>query len=165
MLDFFLIKMHFRIDLKQFVINKVENEGIVFIDEIDKIAEKKNYSSSGRSPSTEGVQRDLLPLIEGTTINTKFGDVNTNHILFICSGAFSNSKPSDLMPELLGRLPLQIALKALTKKDFEQILTKVEFNLLHQNKELLKTEGINVDFTQDAIVRICELSEEMNLST
>ena len=123
--------MHFRIDLKQFVIEKIENEGIVFIDEIDKIVHNKNYSNSGKSPSTDGVQRDLLPLIEGTTITTKFGDVSTNHILFICSGAFSNSKPSDLMPELLGRLPLQINLKALTKKDFEKILTGVEYNLLH----------------------------------
>ena len=165
LLDFFLVKMHFRIDIKQFVIDKIENEAIVFIDEIDKIVHNKNFSNSGKSPSSEGVQRDLLPLIEGTTITTKFGDVNTNHILFICSGAFSSSKPSDLMPELLGRLPLQISLKALTKKDFEKILTGVEYNLLHQHKELLKTEGISVDFDAEAVLRICELSEEMNLST
>ena len=106
LLDFYLMKMHFRIDLKASALEKVQNDSIVFIDEIDKIVHSKGSTSNGRSPSTEGVQRDLLPLIEGTTINTKFGDVDTSHILFVCSGAFSNSKPSDLMPELLGRLPL-----------------------------------------------------------
>ena len=165
LLDFYLIKMHFRIDLKQCAIEKVENEGIVFIDEIDKIVHSKGNTSNGRSPSTEGVQRDLLPLIEGTTVTTKFGDINTSHILFVCSGAFSNSKPSDLMPELLGRLPLQINLKPLTRKDFEVILTGIEFNLLSQHKQLMKTEGIDIDFSADGIKRICELSEEMNLST
>lgn len=166
LLDFYLMKMHFRIDMKKNALNKIQNEAIIFIDEIDKIVHSKgSTSSNGRSPSTEGVQRDLLPLIEGTTIQTKFGDVSTNHILFVCSGAFNNTKPSDLMPEFLGRLPLQINLKALTRKDFEQILTGVEYNLLHQHKELLKTEGLDIEFTQEGIERICELSEEMNLST
>lgn len=153
------MKMHFRIDLKQSALERVENDAIVFIDEIDKIVHSQGTSTSGRSPSTEGVQRDLLPLIEGTVITTKFGDVDTSHILFVCSGAFSNSKPSDLMPELLGRLPLQIKLKALTRKDFEKILTGIEFNLLHQHKELLKTEGIDIEFTQDGIERICECKQ------
>lgn len=100
------------------------------------------------------MQRDLLPLIEGTVINTKFGDINTNHILFVCSGAFSNSKPSDLMPELLGRLPIKIDLKALTKEDFGKILRNVEYNLLDQYKKLLETEGIEVNFEESAIDHI-----------
>jgi ATP-dependent HslUV protease ATP-binding subunit HslU len=156
MLDYYLVKMHFRIDLKKSAIEKIENEGIVVIDEIDKIVHSKNSVTSGRSPSTEGVQRDLLPIIEGTLINTKFGDVNTSHVLFVCSGAFSNSKPGDLMPELLGRLPLRIDLKSLGKLEFGKILRDVEFSLLEQYRLLMETEGIEVRFEESGVDYVCE---------
>ena len=102
------------------------------------------------------MQRDLLPLIEGTTISTKFGDVNTSHILFICAGAFSNSKPSDLMPELLGRLPVKINLSALTRHEFKKILTLVEFNLIEQQIKLMETENIKIEFNEEALDNICK---------
>ena len=115
----------------------------------------QDKQTTGRNPSSEGVQRDLLPLIEGTTISTKYGDVNTTNILFICAGAFSTTKPTDMMPELLGRLPNRINLQSLTRKDFKKILTEVENNLIFQYQKLMETEGISMKFTDDAIDLIC----------
>lgn len=138
----------------------VENNGIVFIDEIDKITGKSD--SSRGDISREGVQRDLLPLIEGTTVSTKYGMVKTDHILFICSGAFHLAKPSDLLPELQGRLPIRVELKALTHNDFVRILTEPEGNLIKQYKALLQTENFTLDFSPEAIDKIAEISVEIN---
>ena len=141
-------------------IEAVENNAIVFIDEFDKICGR----SEGKNPdiSREGVQRDLLPLIEGTTVPTKHGLVKTDHILFIASGAFHVAKPSDLLPELQGRLPIRVELKALTKDDFYQILTEPEANLVMQYKELLKTENVTLEFDDDALREIAALCAEVN---
>lgn len=141
-------------------IKNVENNGIVFIDEIDKIA--GSDSRRGGDVSREGVQRDLLPLIEGTTVTTKHGMVKTDHILFICSGAFHLSKPSDLLPELQGRLPIRVELKALTRKDFVRILTEPEANLIEQYMALLKTENFDLKFDKEAIERLADISVEIN---
>ena len=143
-------------------IEAVENNAIVFIDEFDKICGR----SEGKNPdiSREGVQRDLLPLIEGTTVPTKYGLVKTDHILFIASGAFHVAKPSDLLPELQGRLPICVELKALTKDDFYQILTEPEANLVMQYKELLKTENVTLEFDDDALREIAALCAEVNES-
>lgn len=143
-------------------IEAVENNAIVFIDEFDKICGR----SEGKNPdiSREGVQRDLLPLIEGTTVPTKHGLVKTDHILFIASGAFHVAKPSDLLPELQGRLPIRVELKALTKDDFYQILTEPEVNLVMQYKELLKTENVTLEFDDDALREIAALCAEVNES-
>lgn len=143
-------------------IEAVENNAIVFIDEFDKICGR----SEGKNPdiSREGVQRDLLPLIEGTTVPTKHGLVKTDHILFIASGAFHVAKPSDLLPELQGRLPIRVELKALTKDDFYQILTEPEANLVMQYKELLKTENVTLEFDDDALREIAVLCAEVNES-
>lgn len=143
-------------------IEAVENNAIVFIDEFDKICGR----SEGKNPdiSREGVQRDLLPLIEGTTVPTKYGLVKTDHILFIASGAFHVAKPSDLLPELQGRLPIRVELKALTKDDFYQILTEPEANLVMQYKELLKTENVTLEFDDDALREIAALCAEVNES-
>ncbi|SBT76270.1 ATP-dependent protease ATPase subunit ClpY, putative [Plasmodium ovale] len=143
-------------------INSVEEEGIVFIDEIDKICSKSNSSYNGPDASAEGVQRDLLPLIEGCVINTKYGNINTNYILFIASGAFQRVKPNDMLNELQGRLPVHVTLSSLTIKDFIEILTKTHNNLLQQNIALLKTEGINLQFTDDAIETIANAAHDMN---
>ena len=140
---------------------RVEQTGMVFIDELDKVA----GSSSGRhgpDVSREGVQRDLLPIIEGSTVNTKHGVVRTDHILFIGAGAFHMSKPSDLIPELQGRFPLRAELSALTKEDFKRILTEPKNALVIQYKELLKTEGVTLDFQPDAVDAIASLAEEVN---
>ncbi len=147
--------------IKEAIAN-VENNGIVFIDEFDKICGR----SEGKNPdvSREGVQRDLLPLIEGTTVTTKHGMVKTDHILFIASGAFHVSKPSDLLPELQGRLPIRVELKALTKEDFYRILCEPEANLILQYKELLKTENFTLDFDDEAIKEIAALAAEVNES-
>ena len=118
----------------------------------------------GRSPSTEGVQRDLLPLIEGTSITTKLGEISTSNILFICAGAFSSVKETDLMPELLGRLPVRIKLQPLTRSDYKKILTEVDHNLLQQYRLLLKAEAIDIEFTESGIDSICRVSEELNLA-
>lgn len=152
---FYSMKMQYRVDLKKNAISEVESEGIVFIDEIDKIATPPERTSSGKSPSSEGVQRDLLPLIEGTVVNTRFGDVNTSNILFICAGAFHSCKTTDMMPELLGRLPNRISLKSLTKSDFKKILTEIDNNLLIQYQKLLEVEGLKVEFTPEAVELIC----------
>ena len=141
----------------------VEQTGIVFIDEIDKICGRE--TSSGPDVSREGVQRDLLPIIEGCTVNTKHGLVKTDHILFVGAGAFHVSKPSDLIPELQGRFPIRVELDPLSKEDFIRILTEPKNALIKQYKELLKTEDIDLEFTDDAIVRLAELAEEVNEST
>jgi ATP-dependent HslUV protease ATP-binding subunit HslU len=141
-------------------IKRVENSGIVFIDELDKIAGRE--SGHGPDVSREGVQRDLLPIIEGTTVMTKYGMVRTDHILFIAAGAFHVSKPSDLIPELQGRFPIRVELSPLTKDDFIRILKEPENALLKQYCELLKTEGVNIKFTDDAIESIAKIAETVN---
>ena len=141
-------------------IKVVEQNGIVFLDEIDKIAGREGRS--GADVSREGVQRDLLPLIEGTTVNTKHGPVKTDHILFIASGAFHISKPSDLLPELQGRLPIRVELQALSRDDFRRILTEPEASLIKQYVALLATEGVTLDFTEDAIDAIANIAVSVN---
>ncbi|EHK91584.1 HslU--HslV peptidase ATPase subunit [Aggregatibacter actinomycetemcomitans] len=150
-------------ELKQKAIYAVEQNGIVFIDEIDKICKKGEYS--GADVSREGVQRDLLPLVEGSTVNTKHGTVKTDHILFIASGAFQVARPSDLIPELQGRLPIRVELSALTAGDFERILTEPNASLTEQYKALMATEGVNIEFTQDAIKKIAEAAFRVNEKT
>jgi ATP-dependent HslUV protease ATP-binding subunit HslU len=140
-------------------IDTVQQKGIVFIDEIDKICAR---SQQGSDVSREGVQRDLLPLIEGTNVATKHGTVKTDHILFITSGAFHLAKPSDLLPELQGRLPIRVELKALSKDDFVRILTEPEANLIRQSKALMETEGLSLTFTEGAIVEIATLAADIN---
>lgn len=137
-----------------------ENEGIVFLDEIDKVAARQG--ASGGDVSREGVQRDLLPLIEGTTVSTKYGPVKTDHVLFIASGAFHVAKPSDLLPELQGRLPIRVELKALTRDDFKRILTEPEANLIRQNQALLATEEVTLTFTDDAVEALADAAVAAN---
>lgn len=151
-------------ELKEQAIEAVEQHGIVFIDEIDKIC-KRGGQSSGPDVSREGVQRDLLPLVEGCTISTKHGMVKTDHILFIASGAFQTASPSDLIPELQGRLPIRVELQALSTEDFERILTEPSASLTHQYKALMATEGVTVDFTADGIRRIAEAAWQVNETT
>ena len=148
-------------ELKQKAIDAVEQNGIVFIDEIDKICKKGEYS--GADVSREGVQRDLLPLVEGSTVNTKHGMVKTDHIF--ASGAFQVARPSDLIPELQGRLPIRVELSALTAEDFERILTEPNASLTEQYKALMATEGVNIEFTQDAIKKIAEAAFRVNEKT
>jgi ATP-dependent HslUV protease ATP-binding subunit HslU len=140
----------------------VEQNGIVFIDEIDKICARGAEFRGGADVSREGVQRDLLPLIEGTTVNTKHGPVKTDHILFICSGAFHLAKPADLLPELQGRLPIRVTLKGLTQDDFRRILVEPEASLLKQYKALLGTEKVTLEFRDDAIDELARLAAEIN---
>jgi ATP-dependent HslUV protease ATP-binding subunit HslU len=142
-------------------INSVEQNGIVFVDEIDKICARSEYRGGG-DVSREGVQRDLLPLIEGTTVATKYGGVKTDHVLFIASGAFHQAKPSDLLPELQGRLPIRVELKALGRDDFRRILTEPEASLIKQYRALLGTEGVTLDFTQDGIDAIADIAAHVN---
>ncbi|WP_413531210.1 HslU--HslV peptidase ATPase subunit [Rahnella inusitata] len=151
-------------DLKEQAIEAVEQHGIVFIDEIDKIC-KRGGQSSGPDVSREGVQRDLLPLVEGCTVSTKHGMVKTDHILFIASGAFQTASPSDLIPELQGRLPIRVELQALSTEDFERILTEPSASLTHQYKALMATEGVTIDFTADGIRRIAEAAWQVNETT
>lgn len=150
-------------ELKARALEAVEQHGIVFIDEIDKITKRAN--AGGADVSREGVQRDLLPLIEGCTVNTKLGMVKTDHILFIASGAFHLSKPSDLVPELQGRLPIRVELKALSPNDFERILTEPHASLTEQYRELLKTEGLGIEFAEDGIKRLAEIAWQVNEKT
>ncbi len=140
--------------------DSTENNGIVFLDEIDKVSARSDRV--GGDVSREGVQRDLLPLIEGTTVNTKYGPVKTDHILFIASGAFQLAKPSDLLPELQGRLPIRVELKALTEDDFKRILREPDNSLIKQYKALLKTENVDLEFSNDGIDMIAKLSTEIN---
>lgn len=144
-------------------IDKTQNSGIIFLDEIDKIAGRE----SGGNPdvSREGVQRDLLPIVEGTNVNTRYGMVNTEHILFIAAGAFHVSKPSDLIPELQGRFPIRVELEALTVEDLKRILIQPKNSLIKQYQALLKTEGIELEFTEDAITKLAEMTAEINRST
>ncbi len=141
---------------------RVEQSGIIFIDEIDKIATKGGEGSGRQDVSREGVQRDILPIVEGSDVNTKWGIVNTTHILFIGAGAFSVSAPSDLIPELQGRFPLRVELEALKKDEFKRILTEPKNALLRQYEALLSTENVSLNFTEDAIDRMAEIAEEVN---
>jgi ATP-dependent HslUV protease ATP-binding subunit HslU len=138
----------------------VEHSGIIFLDEVDKVAGRE--SGHGPEVSREGVQRDLLPIIEGTTVNTRYGLVRTDHILFIGAGAFHVSKPADLIPELQGRFPIRVELTPLNKEDFLRILTEPENALIKQYRALMETEGVHVDFTGDAIDEIAEIAEKVN---
>ena len=150
-------------EIKAEALFQVEHNGIVFLDEIDKIA--KNEQRGGGDVSREGVQRDLLPLIEGSTVSTKYGMVRTDHILFIASGAFHFSKPSDLIPELQGRLPIRVELEALKQADFEQILTGPDYSLTEQYIALLGAEGLELQFTEDGIAKIAEVAFKVNERT
>ena len=140
--------------------DSTENNGIVFLDEIDKVSARSDRV--GGDVSREGVQRDLLPLIEGTTVNTKYGPVKTDHILFIPSGAFQLAKPSDLLPELQGRLPIRVELNALTEEDFKRILKEPDNSLIKQYRALLKTEDVDLEFSDDGIDMLAKLSTEIN---
>jgi ATP-dependent HslUV protease ATP-binding subunit HslU len=150
-------------DLRSKALANAEQNGIVFIDEIDKVAARTN--TQGADVSRQGVQRDLLPLVEGTTVNTKHGMVRTDHILFIASGAFHLSKPSDLIPELQGRFPIRVELQALSVADFEAILGSTQANLIQQYVALLATEGVTLEITADAIHRLAEIAYEVNERT
>ena len=150
-------------DLKQDAIRQVEQNGIVFIDEIDKVASRSN--AGGADVSREGVQRDLLPLVEGSTVNTKHGPIKTDHILFIASGAFHLSKPSDLIPELQGRLPIRVELNALSVDDFKSILVEPDYSLTQQYTSLMKTEGVEIIFDQSAISRLSTIAWTVNEKT
>jgi ATP-dependent HslUV protease ATP-binding subunit HslU len=149
--------------IKLDALRNVEENGIVFIDELDKVAKRSEYQ--GADVSREGVQRDLLPLIEGSTVTTKYGSVKTDHILFIASGAFHMAKPSDLIPELQGRLPIRVELEGLKTEDFVRILTEPNFSLTEQYRGLMKTEGVDVDFTESGIRRLAAIAWQVNETT
>ena len=150
-------------DIKQDAVRQVEQNGIVFIDEIDKVSSRAN--ANGADVSREGVQRDLLPLVEGSTVNTKHGPIKTDHILFIASGAFHLSKPSDLIPELQGRLPIRVELNALSVKDFEKILEEPNYSLTERYIALMKTEGLDIKFDKSAISRLSKIAWAVNEKT
>jgi ATP-dependent HslUV protease ATP-binding subunit HslU len=150
-------------DIKQRAVQAVEQNGIVFLDEIDKVAKRSDNNSA--DVSREGVQRDLLPLIEGSTVTTKYGAIRTDHILFIASGAFHMTKPSDLIPELQGRLPIRVELHALTPNDFKRILTEPDASLVQQYEALMGAEGLKLSFTDDAITRLAEVAWKVNENT
>lgn len=152
-------------DIKLRAVEAVEQNGIVFLDEIDKICKRSEMGGSGGEVSREGVQRDLLPLVEGSTVSTKYGTIKTDHVLFIASGAFHLTKPSDLIPELQGRFPIRVELDALTAEDFVRILTEPNASLTEQYQALLATEGVSVSFAADGIQRIAELGFEVNEKT
>jgi ATP-dependent HslUV protease ATP-binding subunit HslU len=146
-------------------VEAVEQHGIVFLDEIDKICKRSEMGSGGSDVSREGVQRDLLPLVEGSTVSTKYGAIKTDHILFIASGAFHVAKPSDMIPELQGRFPIRVELSALSADDFVRILTEPNASLTEQYIALLATEGVSLTFTPEGILRIAELAWDVNEST
>jgi ATP-dependent HslUV protease ATP-binding subunit HslU len=150
-------------EIKQQALQNAEQNGIVFIDELDKVAKRSEYA--GADVSREGVQRDLLPLVEGCTVSTRHGMIRTDHILFIASGAFHLSKPSDLIPELQGRLPIRVELRALLAEDFERILTEPQASLTEQYRALMETEGVKLEFTSEAVKRIAEIAFQVNEST
>jgi ATP-dependent HslUV protease ATP-binding subunit HslU len=149
--------------VKDMAISRTQNTGIVFVDEMDKLCGPRQ--SAGPDVSRQGVQRDLLPIIEGSTVNTRHGPVRTDHILFIAAGAFHNAKPSDLMPELQGRLPIRVELDDLTKDDFVRILTEPQNALTKQQVALLATEGVTVSFTDDAIEAMASIASQVNQTT
>jgi ATP-dependent HslUV protease ATP-binding subunit HslU len=148
--------------ITQDAVRSVENDGIVFLDEIDKITSRSEAGRIGADVSREGVQRDLLPLLEGTTVSTKHGPVKTDHVLFIASGAFHLAKPSDLLPELQGRLPIRVELKPLTREDFRRILTEPEASLIKQYVALMATEGVTLDFSADGIDALADIAAQVN---
>jgi ATP-dependent HslUV protease ATP-binding subunit HslU len=148
--------------ITQDAVRSVENDGIVFLDEIDKITSRSDGGRIGADVSREGVQRDLLPLLEGTTVSTKYGPVKTDHVLFIASGAFHLAKPSDLLPELQGRLPIRVELKPLTREDFRRILTEPEASLIKQYVALMATEGVSLDFSADGIDALADIAAQVN---
>jgi ATP-dependent HslUV protease ATP-binding subunit HslU len=150
-------------DIKNRAVEATEQTGIVFLDEIDKVTNRHDQGNAG--VSREGVQRDLLPLIEGSTVTTKYGSIKTDHILFIASGAFHLSKPSDLIPELQGRLPIRVELNALTAEDFERILEEPDASLTEQYQALLGTEGLKISFSKDGIAKIAETAWQVNERT
>jgi ATP-dependent HslUV protease ATP-binding subunit HslU len=150
-------------EMKSQAIQNVEQNGIVFLDEIDKIASRSEMG--GPDVSRQGVQRDLLPLVEGTTVSTKYGMIKTDHVLFIASGAFHLAKPSDLIPELQGRLPIRVELNSLSVADFEQILTSTDACLTKQYEALLETENVKLEFKTDAVKRLAEIAFEVNERT
>lgn len=152
-------------DIKLRALDAVEQNGIVFLDEIDKICKRSELGGSGGEVSREGVQRDLLPLVEGSSVSTKYGTIKTDHILFIASGAFHLTKPSDLIPELQGRFPIRVELEALTADDFVRILTEPSASLTEQYQALLATEGVTLSFTDNGIKRIAELGWQVNETT
>ena len=152
-------------DIRIRAVDAVEQNGIVFLDEIDKICKRSEMGSGGSDVSREGVQRDLLPLVEGSTVSTKYGAIKTDHILFIASGAFHVAKPSDMIPELQGRFPIRVELSALSADDFVRILTEPNASLTEQYIALLATEGVSLSFTPEGILRIAELAWEVNEST
>ena len=150
-------------EIKLSAVENVEQNGIVFLDELDKVAKRGEYG--GPDVSREGVQRDLLPLVEGCTVSTKFGMVRTDHILFIASGAFHLAKPSDLIPELQGRLPIRVELRALSVDDFVRILTEPDASLTEQYTALMQTEEVNLTFNPDGVRRIAEIAYQVNEQT
>ena len=152
-------------EIKMQALEKVEQNGIVFLDEIDKIVSRTSQGQGGADVSREGVQRDLLPLVEGSTVSTKYGMVKTDHILFIASGAFQLAKPSDLIPELQGRLPIRVELRALTTGDFIRILTEPDASLTEQYQALLSTEGVDLEFSEEGIKRVAEVAWQVNEQT
>lgn len=152
-------------EIKLSAVESVEQNGIVFLDEIDKVCKRSDLGGGGGEVSREGVQRDLLPLVEGSTVSTKYGMVKTDHILFIASGAFHLTKPSDLIPELQGRFPIRVELNALSADDFVRILTEPDASLTEQYQALLKTEGVDLTFSEDGIQRIAELGWQVNETT
>lgn len=152
-------------DIKHAAVERVEQHGIVFLDEIDKIVGRHADGHAGADVSREGVQRDLLPLVEGTTVSTKYGVIKTDHVLFIASGAFQLTKPSDLIPELQGRLPIRVELTALTSEDFVRILTEPDASLTDQYAALLATEGVKLEFTEPGVKRIAEAAWRVNEQT
>jgi ATP-dependent HslUV protease ATP-binding subunit HslU len=146
-------------------ISRVEDTGIVFLDEIDKICSRQDAGGRGPDVSREGVQRDLLPIVEGTHVNTRYGVVRTDHILFIAAGAFHVARPADLIPEMQGRFPIRVELQSLGAEDFERILTEPENSLVRQYTELLKTENVELRFSAEAVTAIAGLAAEINAST
>jgi ATP-dependent HslUV protease ATP-binding subunit HslU len=152
-------------EIRSHAIQNAEQNGIVFIDEIDKVTSRSEGGASGAEVSRQGVQRDLLPLVEGTTVSTKYGPIRTDHILFIASGAFHLSKPSDLIPELQGRFPIRVELQSLSVQDFEAILTQTHASLVKQYEALLKTEGVTLSFQPEGITRLAHIAYEVNERT
>ncbi|MBX6316432.1 MAG: AAA family ATPase, partial [Isosphaeraceae bacterium] len=151
--------------INQAGVTLAEESGIVFLDEIDKIAGDEGTGGRGPDVSRQGVQRDLLPIVEGTTVNTKYGPVRTDHVLFIAAGAFHRSKPSDLMPELQGRFPIRVELQDLTRDDFARILREPRASLLKQYQALLATEGLTIEFSPEAIDAMADIAYQVNRST